>query len=199
MCPAWSRIKEAMMKELVQQKDLQAYLKGLAAASMLVVSISTPIFEIASTVQSTFEMAHLAETRQDFFGNGPYMIESKDGDEWKERSWPDPSIARYAAVFTIHATLARRGVPIGGYEALMMALKDYEYLEQSNPKANGGAGRLLVKQPSDPVELMRLRDILLRHSISFVIDDGSGFIHPGNLVMGNGLYSEITADFQRNK
>ncbi|VVP00690.1 hypothetical protein PS862_02829 [Pseudomonas fluorescens] len=187
------------MKELVQQKDLQAYLKGLAAASMLVVSISTPVFEIASTVQSTFEMAHLAETRQEFFGDGPYMIQSKDSDGWKERSWPDPSIARYAAVFTIQVKLARRAILIGGYDALMSALKDYEYLEQSTPKTNGGIGRLLVKQPSDPVELMRLRDILLRYSIRFVIDDGSGFIHPGNHFSGNGLHSEISADFQKKR
>lgn len=185
------------MKELVQQKDLQAYLKGLAAASMLVVSISTPVFEIASTVQSTFEMAHLAETRQEFFGDGPYMIESKDGDGWKERSWPDPSIARYAAVFTVHATLARSGAVIGGYESLMKELKDYEYMERSSPKLNGGAGRLLVKQPSDPSELARLRDILLKYSAGFVIDDGSGSIHLGNFVMGNGIYSELAAEFER--
>lgn len=185
------------MKKLVQQNDFQAYLKELAAASMLVISISTPVFEIASTVQSTFETAHLAETRQDFFGDGPFMIESMEGDGWKERSWPDPTIARYAAVFTIHATLARSGNVIGGYDSLMRELKDYEYMERSNPKSNGGAGRLLVKQPSDPAELARLRDTLLKYSAGFIIDDGSGFIHQGNFVMGNGIYSELIDGIKR--
>ncbi|MDD2106813.1 hypothetical protein [Pseudomonas asiatica] len=179
------------MRELVQQGDLSSYLRRLAAASMFVVSISTPIFEIASTVKSTYEVANLAKVHQGFFGEGPYWIESRDGDQWRETSWPDPLLARYASVWTIDATMARSGRVIGGYDKLMDHLKGFEVLEKRSPRSRecAGAGTLLVKQPSAPHELEQLRKILHDHAIAFAIDDGSGVIHHGNMFMGNGLYS----------
>ncbi len=179
------------MKELVQSHDLPSYLRQLAAASMLVVAISTPVFEIASTVKSTFEVAHLAETHRGFFGEGPYWVESHEGDQWEDKSWPDPLVCRYASVWTIYATMTGSGRVIGGYDNLISRLKDYEVLEQRSPKSaeGAGAGTLLVRQPTDPVELERLRAILQDHAIFFAFDDGSGFFHHGNMFMGNGVYS----------
>ncbi|GLH47625.1 hypothetical protein [Pseudomonas lactis] len=177
------------MKVRVETEDLVSYLKGLAAASMLVVSMSGPVFEIGSTVKSTYDLAHVAETHQEFFGKGPYWIESKAGTEWKESQLPDPVFANYAMAFAVHANLARSGRTIGGYEGLLAALVDYEVIHKSDPRTNGGVGTLLIKQPLETADLQKLRDILLAQSVLFTINDGSGYFNPMNTFMGNGLHS----------
>lgn len=186
------------MKERVERKDLLRYLRSLAAASLFVVSITSPVFEIGSTIKSAYEVAHIAEKHSDFFGEGPFWIESRAGDQWKEKSPPDAVIANYAAVWTVHARLARNGAVIGGYESLMANLAGYEVLIRNSPKSEegAGAGTLLVKQPSDPSELEKLREILLKYSVAFAIDDGSGSLHTGNVVMGNGIHSELADSFK---
>ncbi|WP_223531289.1 hypothetical protein [Pseudomonas sp. GL-R-19] len=175
------------MKELVQKKDLPAYLRGLAAASMLVVSMSTPVFDIASTLKSSYEMAHVVENYGQYIGDGPYMIESKEAHEWKDTPTPDPIIAGYALAFTAQARLTRTGEDIGGHNTLREALSGYEYLQMARPNDDERVTTILIKMPSDPVELRKLREVLAETTIMFSIDDGSGFFHPGNTMMGNGL------------
>lgn len=175
------------MKRLVQKKDLPAYLRGLAAASMLVVSMSSPVMEIASTVKSTYEMAYLVENYGQYIGEGPYMIESKDGHEWKDAPIPDPVITGYAFAFTVRARLARSGKQIGGHETLRDALAPYEYLQMFAPSEDEMVTSILIKLPTDPVELQELRSLLAETTIMYSIDDGSGFFHLGNTMMGNGL------------
>ena len=175
------------MKELVQKNDLPSYLRGLAAASMLVVSLSSPVMEIASTVQSTYEMAYLVENYGQYLGQGPYMIESKEGHEWKDTPFPDPVISGYAFAFTVRARLARSGTEIGGHRTLRESLSGYEYLQMSKARDDDMVTSILIKLPTDPVELQSLRDLLAETSVMFSIDDGSGFFHVGNTMMGNGL------------
>lgn len=175
------------MKEFVQKNDLPAYLRNLAAASMLVVSMSTPVLEIASTVKSTYEMAYLVENYGQYIGQGPYMIESKEGHEWKDTPTPDPVISGYAFAFTVRARLARTGKEIGGHNTLRESLSGYEYLQISKPGDGGMVTSLLIKMPTDPAELKKLRDLLIETTVMFSIDDGTGFFHIGNTIMGNGL------------
>ncbi|POA52094.1 MULTISPECIES: hypothetical protein [unclassified Pseudomonas] len=177
------------MREQVATQDLVAYFKALAASSMLVVSMSGPIFEIGSTIKSTYELAYIAETHQDFFGHGPYWIESRVANEWKDAQLPDPVIAQFAIAFAIHAKLARSEQFIGGYEQLLVDLANYEVVHKSDPKTNGGVGTLLVKQPSDTEGLRMLKSILESHSVLFTINDGSGYFNPLNTFVGNGLHS----------
>ncbi|MGO0694231.1 hypothetical protein ACTORG_12130 [Pseudomonas guariconensis] len=177
------------MREQVETKDLGAYFRALAASSMLVVSMSGPIFEIGSTLKSTYELAHIAETHQDFFGHGPYWIESKVANEWEDKQLPDPVIAQFAIAFAVHAKLARSEQFIGGYEQLLVDLASYEVIHKSDPRTNGGVGTLLVKQPSDTDGLQVLKSILESHSVLFTINDGSGYFNPLNTFMGNGLRS----------
>ncbi|ETK18133.1 hypothetical protein [Pseudomonas sp. FH1] len=175
------------MKQLVQKNDLPTYLRGLAAASMLVVSMSTPVMEISSTVKSTYEMAYLAENYGQFIGEGPYMIESKDGHEWKDTPMPDPVISGYAFAFTICATLVSNGKQIGGYQSLIKGLSDYEYLAMTELSPRTMVATLLVKLPTVPSELQKLRDLLAATTVMFSVDDGSGYFHAGNTMMGNGI------------
>ncbi|MEN4946602.1 hypothetical protein [Pseudomonas proteolytica] len=182
-----SRIKETALKRLVQKHELPGYLKGLAAASILVVSMSSPVMEIASTVKSTYEMAYLVENYGQYLGQGPYMIESKEGHEWKDTPFPDPVILGYAFAFTVRARLARSGTEIGGHRTLRESLSGYEYLQMSKPAADDMVTSILIKMPTDPSELQVLRDLLAETTIMFSIDDGSGFFHVGNTMMGNGL------------
>ncbi|KIQ36474.1 hypothetical protein [Pseudomonas viridiflava] len=177
------------MREQVEAQNLVTYLKGLAAASMLVVSMSGPVFEIGSTVKSTYELAHIAETHQEFFGKGPYWIESTDDTEWKDAQLPDPVFANYAMAFAVHAKIARTDKTFGGYERLLLDLAEFEVIHKSDPKTNGGVGTLLIKQPTDTAELQKLRSILQAQSVLFTINDGSGYLNPLNTFMGNGLHS----------
>ncbi|MGX9378993.1 hypothetical protein [Pseudomonas sp. JQ36] len=175
------------MKELVQKNDLPAYLRGLAAASMLVISLSSPVMEIASTVKSTYEMAYLVENYGQYIGEGPYMIESQDGKEWKESPQPDPVITGYAFAFTVCARLVRSGKEIGGHHSLRKSLAGYEYI-QMDRLDDAMVSSILIKMPTDPVELQALKDLLAETTVMFSIDDGSGFFHLGNTMMGNGIY-----------
>ena len=176
------------MRQLVQKNDLPAYLRGLAAASMLVVSMSTPVMEIATTVKSTYEMAYLVENYGQYIGEGPYMIESKDGHEWKEAPTADPVITGYAFAFTVCARLVRSGKEIGGHHSLRKALAGYEYIQMDRLDDDAMVSSILIKMPADPAELQTLRNLLTETTVMFSIDDGTGFFHLGNTMMGNGIY-----------
>ncbi|WP_312391704.1 hypothetical protein [Pseudomonas sp.] len=176
------------MKKLVQQEELQAYLKELAAASMLVVSMTTPMFEISSTIKSSYEVAYVVENYGQFIGKGPYMIESKEVREWKESQVPDPVISGYAIAFSVCATLRATGKEVGGHHSLRKALADYECLHMARVNRDDMASSILVRLPTDPVEVQKLREILAEYSVMFSIDDGSGEFHLGNTMMGNGVY-----------
>lgn len=175
------------MKKLVQKKDLAGYLRGLAAASMLVVSMSSPFFEIASTIKSTAELAFVVDRYGQYIGDGPYMVESKPGHEWKDTPIPDPVIAGYAIVFTISATMASNGRKIGGYQSLMAGLSSYEYLSMTQLGPDKMSAAFLVKMPTDPGDLQKLRELLAATSAMFSVDDGSGYFHEGNTMMGKGI------------
>lgn len=176
------------MKKLVQQEELQGYLKELAAASMLVVSMTTPLLEISSTIKSSYEVAYVVENYGQFIGKGPYMIESKEAHEWKELQVPDPVISGYAIAFSVCATLRANGRGVGGHHSLRNALADYECLHMAQTNSNDMASSILIRLPTDPVEIQKLREILLEYSVMFSIDDGSGLFHLGNTLMGNGVY-----------
>ncbi|MDR8364065.1 hypothetical protein [Pseudomonas sp. JL3] len=176
------------MKQLVQKNDLPAYLRGLAAASMLVVSMSTPFMEIATTVKSTYEMAYLVENYGQYIGEGPYMIESKDDHEWKEAPTPDPVITGYAFAFTVCARLVRSGKEIGGHHSLRKALAGYEYIQMDRLDDDAMVSSILIKMPAVPAELQTLHNLLAETTVMFSIDDGTGFFHLGNTMMGNGIY-----------
>ncbi|WJO19897.1 hypothetical protein LU688_16540 [Pseudomonas soli] len=176
------------MKKLVQQEDLQAYLKELAAASMLVVSMTTPMLEISSTLKSTYEVAYVVENYGQYIGKGPYMIESKEAHEWKEPQIPDPVISGYAIAFSVRATMRAGSKGVGGHHSLRKALADYECLHMANTKSEDMVSSILIRLPTDPMEMQKLREILLEYSVMFSIDDGSGVFHLGNTLMGNGVY-----------
>lgn len=175
------------MKELVQKSDLAAYLKGLAAASMMVVSLSAPVFEIASTIKSTAELALIVDRYGEYLGEGPYMVESTPGHEWKETPIPDPVFAGYAIAFTISAIMVKGGRRIGGYQSLIAGLSGYEYLSMTDLSPGKMCAALVIKMPNDPDELRKLREHLTKTSAMFSVDDGSGIFHVGNTTMGNGI------------
>lgn len=175
------------MSERIEGEQLVSYLKSLAAISMLVVSMSGPVFDIGTTIKSTYELAQAVQAHPDFFGGGPYWIESTPNSDWKDQPIPNPTVAKYAYVFSVHATLARSGKEFGGHTELLKALGAFEVIHRSNPKENGGVGHLLVKLPNSPVELDDLRQKLMANAVCFSIDDGSGYFHETNTFMGNGL------------
>lgn len=175
------------MKKTVQKSEIAAYLRGLAAASMLVVSLSSPVMEVASNIQSAAEIAQIFEKYSQYIGEGPYMIESKPGDQWTDTPMPDPVISGYAIAFTVRATLTRTGREIGGYSTLRKALVDYEYLQTSRSGADDMVTTILIKLPTAPSELQTLRELLAETTIMFSVDDGSGYFHLGNTMMGNGI------------
>lgn len=115
------------------------------------------------------------------------MIESKDDHQWKEQPFPDPVISGYAFAFTICATLARSGGPIGGYQSLIKGLSDFEYLAMTEMSPRTMVATLLVKLPNDPEKLRRLCLLLDETTFMYSIDDGSGFFHEGNTKLGNGI------------
>lgn len=176
------------MKALVPSKELPAYLRKLAAASMLVVSMTSPMFEIATTAKSTYEMATMVECCGELLGDAPYMIESRKSDDPQDLPTPELTYSGYAFAITIRAKLARSGVAIGGHNALREALANYEYLQFDKHDPADMVTSLLIKIPTEPSELEKLKALLMNTTIWFAIDDGSGFYHLGNSMMGNGIY-----------
>lgn len=177
------------MRELVEDGGLVTHLKKLALAGAMVIAISSPTLEAGSTFQNTYEVAHLVQSHPDFFGVGPHWVDSDTSHVWKEKQSPDMVIGGYAIAWTIIARLKREGRIIGGYRSLIDSLSGYEVLHANDPSKAQGVGHILVKLPSDPSELLKLKALLLEKSVSFSIDDGSGVIHEGNTFMGNGIYT----------
>lgn len=176
------------MRELVEDGGLVAYLKKIAIAGSMVVAISSPALEVGSTFQNSYELAHIAQNHPDFFGVGPHWVDSDPSHVWKEKQSPDMVFGGYAVVWTLIARLQRDQRIIGGYRSLIEGLSSYEAIHANDPRADQGVGHLIVKLPTDPAELEKLKSLLLAKSICFSIDDGSGLIHEGNTFMGNGLY-----------
>lgn len=176
------------MKELVQKDDVVAYLRGLAAASMLVVSMVSPVLDISSTIKSAYEMATVVENFGQYLGEGPYWIESKQVHKLEDAASPDLPYSGYAFAITIQAKILRSGAPVGGHHTLRASLSGYEYLQIERQDPNDMVTSILIKMPSDPVELQNLRQILSDSAVFFSIDDGSGVFHLGNSMMGSGIY-----------
>lgn len=180
------------MKTLVPEGGLTAFLRELALAGGLVMAITSPTLEIGSTFKSAYELAHISQVHPDFFGVGPHWVDSDSSNEWEEKQAPDVVFSGYAVVFTLIARLKESGHMIGGYRGLIHGLAGYEMIHANNPLDEHGVGHLLVKLPSDPVELEQLKSLLLERSVLFCIDDGSGSMHAGNTFMGNGIYFDLS-------
>ncbi|PHN28924.1 hypothetical protein [Pseudomonas sp. ICMP 561] len=176
------------MKTLVPVGGLTAYFRELALAGGFVLAITSPTLEIGSTFKSAYELAHISQSHPDFFGIGPHWVDSDSSNEWKEKPSPEVVYSGYAVVFTLIAQLKESGRMIGGYRDLIQGLAGYEILHANNPLDEHGVGHLMVKLPSDPIELEQLKSVLLERSVLFSIDDGSGSMHLGNTFMGNGIY-----------
>ena len=178
------------MRQYCQSLDeFVSHLKMLGATGMLVISMGSPVFEIASTVKSAYEVARLAESRPTWFGDGPYWIESGKHDHWEDAPAPELVYYGYAIAFSIEAKLRRDGRVIGGHDRLLAALSDYEYLVRPEPseRPDDMVRSVLIKLPTDPAELSKLKTILLEESVTAAIDDGSGEIHLSNTFTGNGV------------
>lgn len=178
-----------MRKTFTSLKEFVKHLKWLAATGMLVVSMGTPVFEIGSTVRSAYDVAHLAESRPAWFGSGPYWVESGPHDQWEDAPIPELVYNGFALAFSIEARLKRGGYILGGHKVLLTALSEFEYLSRPDDDegADGMVNTVLIKLPSTPSELDKLKAALLEDAVSFAIDDGSGEIHLGNFQMGNGI------------
>ena len=178
-----------MRKTFKSLKGLVKHLKWLAATGMLVVSMGTPVFEIASTVQTAYGVALMVEAHPAWFGKGPYWVTSGPHDHWEDAPLGELVYSGFAVAFTFEARLVRGGHLLGGHLALLSGLSDFEFLSRPDRDVdpNGMVSTVLIKLPSSPSELVKLRDVLLEDATCFAINDGSGEIHSGNFHMGNGI------------
>lgn len=171
----------------LQKNELITWLKTLAGATILSISLIGQFAELQTNISSPNRLAMAFEQKVDFLDDGPYLVkyeQSQDNDE------QEPPYTTFAIAMTFKAGLANHlGKFIGGYDALINAASNYEYLARISNESYGLVGHILISLPQEPNELASLQKVLAANSVVYAFPDGTGTLNLGNVKMGNGIHS----------
>ena len=171
------------MQKTLNKSELKGWLKGAGAVAILSLSLANSTTQMSTNISSLSTLGAVIEKHEDFFGDGPYIVEYEP-----IRLSPDDEIEYANFAFAITAlTKITNGPVTGGYQRLINALSDYEYIVKVSEESFGLCGYILIALPVDPKGLYDLVVLLSSHSLAFGLPDESGEIHAGNSRFGNGL------------
>jgi len=171
----------------LQKNELIAWLKTLAGATILSISLVGQFAELKTNISSPSRLAMAFEQKVDFLDDGPYLVKYDQNQGSDEQ---DPPYTTFAMAMTFKAQLANHpGKLIGGYDALTSAASDYEYLARISNESYGLVGNILISLPQEPNELASLQKVLAANSVVYAFPDGTGTLNIGNVKMGNGIHS----------
>ena len=173
------------MELQLQKNELIAWLKTLAGATILSISLVGHFAELQTNISSPGRLAMAFEQKAGFLDDGPYLVKY---DQIKDNDEQDLPYTTFAMAITFKAQVANHpGKFIGGYDALISAASDYEYLARVSSEPYGLVGHLLISLPQEPNELASLQNILAANSVMYAFPDGTGTLNTGNFKRGNGI------------
>ncbi|WP_143068463.1 hypothetical protein [Azotobacter beijerinckii] len=175
------------MELQLKRNELIAWLKTVAGATVLSISLAGQLAELQTNISSPYRLATALEQKVDFLDDGPYLVKYEQAQDDDEQALP---YTTFAMAMTFKAELANHpGKFVGGYDALIAAASGYEYLAKVSKESYGLVGHLLISLPQAPDELAALKEVLAATSVVYAFPDGTGTLNLGNVKMGNGIYS----------
>ncbi len=131
------------------------------------------------------------EGAPEYFPEGEYLVSFKNSDSLDHDSL---DYSKMAMVVAFEAKMARHNTLIGGLTPLLKSLSGFEYcctIDRTNP-AYTTAG-VWVIEPTNPEELIELKEVLEKYSSFYAFNDGSGFVtvNNGRIGKGSGVLTKI--------
>lgn len=174
------------MEIKLSKEELIKWLKTVAGATLLSVSLAGQLDTLKTNISSPTVLANALEQESGFLGNGPYLIQYNEPPEDEHQELP---YTTFALAITFKAELAQEpGKYIGGYDQIMEVASKYDFISKITKEPYGLVGHILVSLPTDPTELESLKQDLDKNSIVYVFPDGTGEVNRNNLKIGKGLH-----------
>ncbi|MCU8060039.1 hypothetical protein ACQKC1_11880 [Shewanella baltica] len=170
------------MKKKLSRYALKKWLVSTTGIVLTSVAFVQDINTIKINITNPKVLAQMIENPKLEFPKGHYLVEYKLSNNIADDAVPVRRKTIWA--MSIEAN-TRKGIKLGDFSRLYEELEGYQYCVKSldtNPayKILG----LLIEQPDSPLELASLLEILKKLAIFSSIEDGSGFMHLGNSVIG---------------
>lgn len=175
------------MELQLKRNELISWLRTVAGATILSISLVGQLAELKTNMSSPYRLAAALEQNVDFLGDGPYLVkyEQTQGDDEQDLPY-----TKFAMAMTFKVELVNHpGQFVGGYDALIAAASEYEYMAKVSKESYGFVGYLLISLPQAPDELAALKKVLAASSVVYAFPDGTGTLNFGNVKMGSGIYS----------
>jgi hypothetical protein len=178
-----------MKKQFDNISQLQKWLGTAAGIAIVTIGLQSDLEAAYTNITSPITLSlalGTSLTYTDCEPQSPCFVEYEPSKETDP--FPDIDYNQFLVAFIAQATFASTGRKYGGYENLLPDICEHEYLVFMKPPEPGfRVGYILVRMPSDPTDVAKLKETLLRKSVSVLIPDGSGEIHTGNIYAGRGL------------
>lgn len=172
------------MQVELPKSELISWLKALGGAAIISLSLSSQLSKLETNITSPIRLAYALEQRVDFLDEGPYVVQYESSSN-NDQDLPYKS---FAMAITFQAELAKHpGRKIGGYEGLMAAISEMEYIRKIDETTFGLIGHVLIAIPDEPIALVELKEALAKNSILYAFPDGTGTLNENNVKMGQGL------------
>ncbi|ONM43147.1 hypothetical protein BXT89_14440 [Halopseudomonas pachastrellae] len=172
--------------EFETKHELLQWLSELGKCTILAFSLMSSGANLHSNMPMTPEQMGYTLNRQELdVGEGPYRVRvsTQANDDQLNIQL---SLQNKMVLFWGDMRYASSGEPMGGYPELLEELSGFDYVSRETRKGRVSTGCFIVPIPSDPVLLSILQRVAATHAITWIVEDGSGYIHPGNTFFGNG-------------
>lgn len=177
-----------MRKEFDNVGQMQKWLKSAVGVAIIAVSLQSDLDQLYTNIASPNVLASIVKASQVNASctNTPCYVDFEDTPD--PDPFPDLVYEQYIAAFFVKVRLRQNNRTYGGPELIVKEIQDYDYLLYTRPADEGFlVGYALIRMPSSPTEVSKLKEILLKQSVWVTIPDGSGAMHLGNSQFGNGL------------
>jgi len=172
-------------KKFSNKESLKKWLISATGIVLTSVSLMSDFQDFEFQFSNPKALVTVMEGAPTYFPDGQYIITYSNSSDLDPN---DLDYSKMAMVISLEAKLAKSDTLIGGLRPLLTALADFEYcctIDRTN-SAYVTAGIWIV-EPSNPVELEKLKQVLHENSVFYAFNDGSGFVTLNNARMGNGI------------
>lgn len=183
--------------------ELKEWLKTAAAASLIVVSLTSSGAQSFCTITDPLKISHaltvqLDDQSKSWLGDGPYFVEAKPSAQDDEVD-NELKYQQYAVAYILRTHVPSYPKRILSNMSLLLGeLQGFEYLAHIGPLEKNGtqSGHVLVLIPEDPIEANLLRRKLAAASCyTYLWPDGTGEIRTTNAYIANGIHNSLRQDF----
>lgn len=174
------------MEQFATWEEVKACLKALGKCTIFSFTLIGAAANLHSNLPITPAELGLAMERPAMHvGEGPYRVEVST-KPYDESITVDLSLQNKMVLFWADMAYVANNEAMGGYRELVNELSAFDYVARETRANSVNTGVFIVPIPTDPVLLNILRRVAATHALTWIVEDGSGVIHEGNMFFGTG-------------